>query len=71
MRIIGGALCLLVVLLVVDWQAKSQVGAVAEPVKRPMPDGSTWLGTPKHIEQQVQKALENAMNTACPRSVYA
>lgn len=68
MRIVFGALTLLVVLAIVSWQAKTQLKAVAEPAKVPMPDGTALSGTPKQIEQQYKKALEDAMNTARPRS---
>lgn len=68
MRIVFGALSLLVVLAVVSWLARTQVEAVVEPVSVPMPDGSTLSGSPKQIEQQYKKALEDAMNTARPRS---
>jgi len=68
MRIVFGALALLVVLAIVSWQAKTQVEAVAQPIAVPMPDGTTLSGSPKQIEQQYKKALENALNTARPRS---
>ena len=68
MRIVFGVLGLLVVLAIVGWQARTQVKAVAEPVVVPMPGGSTLSGSPKQIEQQYKKALEDAMNPARPRS---
>ena len=68
MRMIFGALALLVVLGIVSLQARNQVKAVATPVAVPMPDGTTLSGSPKQIEQQYKKAIEDAMNTARPRS---
>lgn len=68
MRMIFGALALLVVLGIVSLQARNQVEAVSKPITVPMPDGSTQVGSPKQIEQQYKKALEDAMNTARPRS---
>jgi hypothetical protein len=68
MRMIFGALALLVVLGIVSLQARNQVKAVATPVAVPMPDGTRLSGSPKQIEQQYKKALEDAMNTARPRS---
>ncbi|AOW13428.1 hypothetical protein LPB72_10395 [Hydrogenophaga crassostreae] len=68
MRIVFGALALLIVLAIVSWQAKTQVESVAKPIAVPMPDGTTLSGSPKQIEQQYKKALEDALNTARPRS---
>lgn len=68
MRIVVGALSLLVVLGIVSWMARTQVKAVAEPISVPMPDGTNLSGSSKQIEQQYKKALEDAMNPARPRS---
>lgn len=68
MRIVFGVLSLLVVLAIVSWQARTQVKAVSAPAVVPMPDGTTQRIHPKQIEQQYKKALEDAMNTARPRS---
>lgn len=68
MRIVFGVLSLLVVLAIVSWLARSQVEAVVDPVEVPMPDGTALSGSPKQIEQQYKKALEDAMNSARPRS---
>jgi hypothetical protein len=68
MRIIFGALSLLVVLAIVSWQARTQVKSVAQPVNVPMPDGTSQTLTPKQVEQQYKKALEDAMNTARQRT---
>jgi Na+-transporting methylmalonyl-CoA/oxaloacetate decarboxylase gamma subunit len=68
MRIVFGVLSLLVVLATVSWQARTQVKAVSTPVTVPAPDGSTQRINPKQIEQQYKKALEEAVNTARPRS---
>ena len=68
MRIVFGALALLVVLVIVSLQARNQVEAVSKPITVPGPDGTTQNLNPKQIEQQYKKALEDAMNTARPRS---
>lgn len=68
MRIVFGALTLLVVLGIVSLQARNQVNAVTTPITVPMPDGTKQSVNPKQIEQQYKKALEDAMNTARPRS---
>ena len=68
MRIVFSALALLVVLAIVSFQARNQVEAVTKPIEVPMPDGTTQAVNPKQIEQQYKKALEDAMNTARPRS---
>ena len=68
MRMILGAVALLVVLLIVSLQARNQVKAVSAPVTVPMPDGSTQKLNPKQVEQQYKNALEDAMNSARPRS---
>lgn len=69
MRIIFGVLSLLVVLAIVSWQTRTQVKAVSGPtVTVPMPDGTQQTVNPKQIEQQYKKALEDALNTARPRS---
>ncbi len=68
MRMILGAVALLVVLLIVSLQARNQLKAVSTPVAVPMPDGSTQKLNPKQVEQQYKKALEDAMNSARPRS---
>ena len=68
MRVVLGALGLLVVLAIVSWQARTQVKAVAKPVAVPMPDGTMQPLNPKQIEQQYKKALEDALNTAHTRS---
>lgn len=68
MRIVFGALALLVVLVIVSLQARNQVEAVSKPITVPMPDGTTQNLNPKQIELQYKKALEDAMNPARPRS---
>lgn len=68
MRIVFGVLSLLVVLAIVSWQARTQVRAVGTPVTVSAPDGTTQRVDPKQIEQQYKKALDEAMNTARPRS---
>jgi hypothetical protein len=68
MRIIFSVVGLLVVLAVVSWQARTQIKSVATPMTVPAPDGTPQKINPKQIEQQYKKALEDAMNTARPRS---
>jgi hypothetical protein len=68
MRMIFSVVGLLVVLVVVSWQARTQIKSEATPMTVPAPDGSTQQINPKQIEQQYKKALEDAMNTARPRS---
>ncbi|QCB45535.1 hypothetical protein [Hydrogenophaga sp. PAMC20947] len=67
MRMIFGALGLLVVLGFVSWLNRSAVEAVSTPVSVPMPDGTTQAMHPKQIEQQYKKALEEAMNASRSR----
>lgn len=68
MRIILGALTLLIALAIASWMARTQVKAVATPMEVSMPDGTTQALKPEQIEQQYKKSLEDAMNTARPRA---
>ena len=70
MRIVFGALSLLVVLAIVGWQARTQVKTVTSPaeVAVPMPDGTTQRMSPKQVQEQYKKALEDAMNAAHSRT---
>lgn len=70
MRIILGALSLLVALAIVSWLSRTQLKAVATPVTVPMPDGGNAQNlNPKQVEQQYKKAIDDAMSTARQRSV--
>lgn len=61
MRIIFGALSLLVVLGFVSWLGRDAVEAVSTPVSVPMPDGTTQTLQSGQVEQHYKKALEDAM----------
>jgi hypothetical protein len=67
MRMIFGALGLLLVLGFVSWLNRNAVEAVSTPVSVPMPDGTTQAIHPKQIEQHYKKALEDAMATSRSR----
>ena len=67
MRIVFGALSLLVVLGFVSWLNRSAVEAVSTPVSVPMPDGTTQAIPPGQVEQHYKKALEEAMKASRSR----
>ena len=68
MRVIFGALSLLVVLAIVGVLAKKQLGSVAAPAPVPAAGGViiTPGSTPKQQVQQVQQAVQGAMEQARP-----
>jgi hypothetical protein len=67
MRIIFGALSLLVVLVFVSWLNRDAVEAVSTPVTVPNPDGTTRPLKPGQIEQHYKSALEDAMGATRSR----
>ncbi len=67
MRIVFGALSLLLVLGFVSWLSRDAVEAVSIPVSVPMPDGTTQTLQPGQVEQHYKKALEDAMGAARSR----
>ena len=67
MRIIFGALSLLVVLGFVSWLGRSSVDAVSVPVSVPMPDGTSQALPLNQVEQQYKKTLEEALDAARTR----
>jgi hypothetical protein len=68
MRIVLGALSLLVVLAVVSWLSHTQVKSVVSPAAQMAPNGTRGALDPKQVQQQYKEALEDAMNPERPRS---
>ncbi len=69
MRIVFGALSLLVVLAIVGVLAKKQLGAVAPAAPQPAPAAGAVAvptGTPQQQVQQYQQAVQGAVQQARP-----
>lgn len=67
MRILFGVLSLLIVLGLVGWLGRSSVETISTPVSVPMPGGTTQTVQPQQVQQQYQKALEDALDAARTR----
>lgn len=67
MRIVFGALSLLIVVAIVAVLAKKQLGAVAAPASPATTQGVTVpTGTPQQQVQRVQQSVEDALKQSRP-----
>ena len=67
MRIVFGALSLLVVVAIIAVLAKKQLGAVAPPASPATTQGVTVpTGTPQQQVQRVQQSVEDALKQSRP-----